>query len=81
MQKTGTKRSTKKEATTLEKLTRAHKEHMELEDIIDQLGGALRSAHLRYVAESGRLTPKIEWEIQRFKWYAAKVNDIYTELK
>lgn len=73
------KANTKKQASTLEKLTKAHKEHMELEDIIEKLGCALRSAHFLYVAESGRLTPAIEWELERFRWHTMKVLDLRRE--
>lgn len=65
MEKTGMRRSRK-----------AHAEHMELEHIIEKMGDAMRQAHLLYVAESGRLTPKIEMTLQEYKWYAMKINNV-----
>lgn len=56
-----------------------HKEVMELENIIEALGDGLRLAHTGYVAESGRLTPKIEWALQCFKWYCMKVHGVWKE--
>lgn len=56
-----------------------YKEQMELEHIISDIGDAMRRAHLRYVAESDRLTPAIEWALQRFKWYAMKVSAVRRE--
>lgn len=80
MRKTGTKQKSKKEASALEKLTKAHHEYMELEDIIEKLGNALRSAYFPYVADSGQLTPAIEMELQRFKWHTMKVLDVRREI-
>lgn len=59
-----------------ENTARLHREVMELESIIDSMGAAMRSAHTRYVAESGKLTPGIEWALERYKWYAMKVSGV-----
>ncbi len=62
--------------TGIRRRIKAHKEVMELENIIDSIGAAMRGAYLPYVAESGRLTPKIEWELERFRWFAMKVTGV-----
>lgn len=55
---------------------KAHKHVMELEDIIEKMGDAMRKAYLPYLAESGKsLTPRMEWELYRFKQFAIKVNE------
>lgn len=52
------------------------KQKQELEDIIEQMGDAMRKAHFLYVAESGRLTPKIKWTLELYQWFTMKVCNI-----
>jgi hypothetical protein len=49
------------------------KQKHELEDIIIEMGDSMRKAYLPYVSDSGRITPKMEWALQRYKWFAQKV--------
>ena len=52
------------------------KQKHELEEIIVEVGDALRKAYFPYVADSGRITPKTEWALQRYKWFTQRVCDV-----
>lgn len=49
------------------------KQKDELESLIEQMGDAMRKAHYPYVAESGRLTPKMTWLLQQYMWWTMKL--------
>ncbi len=53
--------------------TKAYKSVMELENIIEEFGNCMRSAHLPYVADSeGQMTPGMRAAWDRYVVYAYK---------
>lgn len=74
MAKTGILRNAKEK-----KAFKAHEEFMELENIIEEMGNAMRSAYLPYIAEADRFTPNMDFQLRRFRWHAMKVCGIRKE--
>lgn len=49
------------------------KQKHELEAIIVEMGDAMRKAYFPYVSDSERHTPRMDWVLQRYMWFAMKV--------
>lgn len=52
-----------------------HERYMEQEHIIEEMADAMRAAYLPYVADSGRMTPKMEFIWFKYIQFAIRSQD------